>query len=74
MNGTLSIIKGKWKYIEPSNGKRIDENTHIELGNYVGQQLYNLSKDIGEKNNVATAHLNIVKQLAELLDKIKKAK
>ena len=74
MNGTLSIIKGKWKYIEPSNGRRIDENTNIELGNYKEQQLYDLSLDLGEKNNVATANPAVAKELSELLASIKSKK
>jgi len=74
MNGTLSIIKGKWKYIEPSNGKRIDENTNIELGNFIGQQLYDLSIDLSEKNNVAIAHPTVVTELAGMLANIKTKK
>ena len=74
LNGTLSIIKGKWKYIEPSNGERIDENTNIELGNYKGQQLYDLSIDLGERNNVAPANPAVVKALSELLASIKSKK
>ncbi len=71
LNGTLSIIKENWKYIEPSNGKRIDENTNIELGNYQEAQLYNLSVDLGEKNNVASDNKNKVKELSELLNMIR---
>jgi len=71
LNGTLSIIKGNWKYIEPSTGKRIDENTNIELGNYIDAQLYNLSIDLGEKNNVAIDNKAKVEELSALLNSIK---
>lgn len=74
MNGTLSIIKGKWKYIEPSNGKRIEENTKIELGNDTSQQLYDLSIDLGEKNNIAATNPAVVNELAVLLERIKTRK
>ena len=71
LTGTLSIIKGNWKYIEPSYGKRFDENTNIELGNYEEAQLYNLSVDLGEKNNVATENKAKVKELSALLKSIR---
>lgn len=69
--GTLAIIQGKWKYIAPSNGRAYNELTDIELGNNPEPQLYDLSKDIGEKNNLAGAHPEIVEELADLLEKEK---
>lgn len=69
--GTLSLIKGNWKYIEPSGGAKIARYVNIELGNDPQPQLYNLKNDIGEKNNLAAEHPEIVKELAALLDKIK---
>ncbi len=71
LNGTLSIIKDGWKYIEPSNGKKIDLNTNIELGNDPLPQLYDLSTDIGEKNNLAPENPDKVNELSALLGKIK---
>jgi arylsulfatase A-like enzyme len=69
--GTLSLIKGHWKYIQPSKGPRINRNVNIELGNDPKPQLYDLEKDIGEKHNVAAEHPDIVKELAAQLKKIK---
>lgn len=65
--GTFSIIKGDWKYIEPSKGAKKSVETNTELGNDPQPRLYNLAKDIGEKNNVAGSNLEKVKELEGLL-------
>ena len=67
---TLAIVKGNWKYIRPAEGKKKNELTNTELGVNTMPQLYDLSKDIGEKNNVASSYPDIVKQLAKELDEI----
>ena len=69
--GTLSLIKGHWKYIEPSRGAKIAQNVNIELGNDPQPQLYNLKDDLGEKNSLAAEYPEIVKELAAMLDKIR---
>jgi arylsulfatase A-like enzyme len=69
--GTLSIIKGDWKYIEPSSGARYNRNVNIELGNDPEPQLYNLKTDLAEKQNVAAEHPEIVEEMSVLLKKIK---
>jgi arylsulfatase A-like enzyme len=69
--GTLSLLKGQWKYIEPSNGQKVNKNTNTELGNDPAPQLYDLSADIGEKNNVAAAHPEKVSELSDLLKMIR---
>jgi len=69
--GTLSLIKGHWKYIEPSKGPKINRNVNIELGNDRQPQLYDLKNDLGEKDNVAAEHPEKVKELASLLKKIR---
>ena len=69
--GTLSLIKGDWKYIEPSQGAKYNKNTNTETGNDPAPQLYNLRDDIGERNNVAPQHPDKVKELAPALDKIR---
>jgi arylsulfatase A-like enzyme len=67
----LSLIKGNWKYIEPGKGPKINKNTNIELGVDPQPQLYNLENDLGEKHNLASEHPEIVKELADLLKKIR---
>lgn len=71
--GTLSIIKGDWKYIEPSTRAKYNKNVDIELGNDTVPQLYNLKNDLGEKNNLAENHPEKVKELVELLSSIRNA-
>lgn len=70
LNNNLSIIKGDWKYIVPNSGPEINKNTNTELGNNVKPQLYNLKTDIGEKNNVAGANPEKLKELKDLLQSI----
>jgi arylsulfatase A-like enzyme len=70
-SGRLTIIKGIWKYIEPGPGEKVLAHTNTETGNDQVAQLYNLKEDIGERNNVASRNAGIVKELTELLSKIK---
>ena len=68
---TFSIIKGDWKYIEPSNRPKYNKFTDTEMGTEPQPQLYNLSSDLGEKQNVAGQNPDKVKELQELLQSIK---
>lgn len=72
--GRLTIMKGDWKYIEPGQGQKTEPNTKTETGYDTLPQLYNLKKDIGEKNNVASMNPSVVKELTDLLKKIKETK
>jgi len=69
--GRLTIIKGDWKFIEPGGGQKIQVNTNTETGNDPEPQLYNLKTDLGEKSNVAAQNPLIVKELTELLQKVR---
>lgn len=69
--GVLSLISGDWKYIAPGNGPKKDNNVNIELGYDPAPQLYNLKKDLGEKNNVAAQHPEKVKEMAAALQTVK---
>ncbi len=70
--GTLSLIQGDWKYIEPSKGAKFNRNTSTELGNDPEPQLYNFKTDLGEKTNLADQHLEKVEQMAALLQRIRR--
>jgi len=64
----LAIRKGPWKLI-PANapvaaGKKSKQRDS-------GVQLYNLAEDIGETNNVAAAHPDVVKEMTELLQRVR---
>ena len=69
--GTLTLIEGNWKLIPPNKGNRVQVNTNTETGNDPEPQLYDLSADIGEKNNLAAAHPDRVKAMMERLAKIR---
>lgn len=68
LTSTLSIIKGKWKYIEPSNAMAVNKKTNTELGNLKTPQLYDLKADPGEKKNLAEKYPEMVRELAALLE------
>ncbi len=70
--GGLAIRQGHWKYIAPSQGQKINQNTNTELGNDPGPQLYDLSADLGERSNLAAARPEKAKELAALLDEIRR--
>jgi arylsulfatase A len=72
--GTLSVIKENWKYIEPGIGISYYKETAIETGNNKEPQLYDLSRDLPEKNNLAATFPDIVQELAALLKSIKEKK
>ena len=71
LNNTLAIVKGQWKYIEPSDAPAIEYWSKMELGNDRQPQLYDLSSDPSEKNNVAKQHPEAVRELSELLESVK---
>jgi arylsulfatase A-like enzyme len=67
----LSLIKGRWKYIQPGKGPKVNVNTNIELGLDPEPQLYDLRNDLGEKHNITAEHPELVKELSAFLEKIK---
>ena len=69
----LSLRQGKWKYIEPNSGPKIAAYTNVEMGADPAGQLYDLSRDLGEKENVAERQPDKVKEMAALLEQIKQA-
>ena len=68
----LALREGPWKYIAPSQGPRIQQNTNTELGNDPEPQLYDLSRDIGERTNLAAAQPEKVRELSAQLESIRK--
>ena len=65
--GTLAIRSQNWKYIAPRQGPKRNVNTNTELGADTVDQLYDLSKDPGEKTNLAEKYPEIVRELKALL-------
>jgi arylsulfatase A-like enzyme len=71
INGTLSLIQGDWKYIEPSDGPKVMREVNMETGYDAQPQLYNLKTDLGERQNVANQHPKLVAELAGLLKTVR---
>lgn len=71
VQNNLSIQHASWKYIAPGKGPAVNANVNIELGNLGQEQLYNLSVDPGERNNVAGEYPDITRKLAGQLNTIK---
>jgi arylsulfatase A-like enzyme len=69
--GTLSLIRGSWKYIEPSDAAAYNAYTDIELGNDSQPQLYDLESDEGEMRNVAAENPEVMKELAGQLQRLR---
>lgn len=63
---TLSLREGNWKYIRPLDQNREIPgwmaNKNIESGLMKIPQLYNLSQDIGEQNNLAKSKPELVEK------------
>lgn len=62
----LALRKGPWKYIP---GKPAKKNK--KMGKAGKPSLYNIDEDIMEKNNVATKHPELVKEMDAILTKVK---
>jgi arylsulfatase A-like enzyme len=64
--GTLAIRKGTWKYIPRSEPKKGKKPAPAGPG-----ELYHLADDLAEERNLAAKHPEKVKELAELLKKVR---
>ncbi len=69
--GTLSVIQENWKYITPAKGDAYWPWTNTETGIDPNPQLYDLSKDINERNNLAEKYPEKVKALSEIIEAVK---
>lgn len=73
MSSTLSIVKDGWKYIEPTDKPRFNLYTHpkTDMGNLKEPQLYDISKDPTEQENLVKKYPDKVKVMAALLSRVK---
>lgn len=64
LQNNLSITDGKWKYIPAAEGPELEFWTGMELGNNPhSHQLYDLSIDPGEQNNLYESNKDIADKL-----------
>lgn len=66
-SGGLALRQGQWKFIPKRPGPTRTQFTQSETGNSREPQLYDLAKDLGETNNLATSHSAKVQELSSLL-------
>lgn len=69
--GTMALRVGPWKLIEASKGPAINKQVNIETGNSPSVQLYNLSEDSGETQNLAEANPERVQEMLTHLEQIR---
>ena len=65
------LRQGDWVFIPPHQGPSVNTNVNIETGNSPVPQLYNLSGDIGQIENVASIHPDVAERMAERLREIR---
>ncbi len=70
-NTKTAFRQGDWMMIPPYPGDPILEEVNIEMGNDKEFQLYNLKKDIGQKNNLAKAQTKKLKELMKNFELIR---
>ena len=71
-NHVLSIRTKEWKYIEPNDGsKMINWGPKIETGNDPNPQLYRISDNLYEQDNVAESNPKVVYELQNILRKVR---
>jgi arylsulfatase A-like enzyme len=69
--GGQALRVGQWKYIEASKRPQMNVQTNTELGNDAVPQLYDLSSDPGERQNVAGKYPEKVAELQARLEAIR---
>ncbi|MDR3715730.1 MAG: arylsulfatase [Puia sp.] len=69
--GSLSLITPDWKYIEPGEGPAVFAGVDIESGYSGHAQLYDMRKDIGEKQDLSTRYPATVRKMQARLAEIR---
>ena len=67
----LSMRKGEYKLIEANPGAAVLVNTNTEMGAAAGPQLYRVSTDPGERNNLSARMPDKVAELGALLNTVR---
>ncbi len=65
------LRQGDWVFIPPHQGPPVNTNVNIETGNCPVPQLYNLSGDIGQIENVASIYPDVAERMADRLQEIR---
>lgn len=70
-NTKTAYRQGDWMMIPPYPGDPILQEVNIEMGNDKDFQLYNLKKDIGQKNNLAKTQSKKLKEMMKNFELIR---
>ena len=71
--GTISLIAGDWKLIQPRPGAPAYTGGHVETGNQPEPQLLNMATDPVEQHNLAANYPDKVKEMTARLDEIERS-
>ena len=63
--------RGDWVMIPPYEGPAVNDKVQIELGNYSDFQLYNLTEDIEQQNNLAALKPDKLKEMLTAFEAIR---
>ena len=69
--GSHALRKGTWKPIPNGTGGKRNAATNFELRKNELFQSYDFSTDLGETNNIAAQHADLVKEMAVILEQIR---
>ena len=68
-----ALRKGNWVLIPPYKGPALNKQVNIELGNAEEYQLYNLTDDLGQQNNLATSNPEKLQEMITVFEGIRGA-
>lgn len=66
-----ALRKGDWALIPPYQGRAINKQVNIELGNLPDFGLYNLKDDLGQQQNLAKTHPEKLKEMMATFEAIR---
>lgn len=66
-----ALRQGDWLMIPPYSGPAVNKSVNIELGNAEDFQLYNLKDDIGQRNNLADAQPEKLREMVAVFETLR---
>jgi len=66
---SFGLRKGDWKLVDHQTEDRVERLTYLKPAGY-RYELYNLSEDPGEKNNLYTKHPQVAREMMDHYEKI----
>ena len=71
--GTIALIAGGWKLIQPRPGGPAFSGGRVETGNQPEPQLFHVAEDPAERNNVAAQYPEKVREMMARLEEFQKS-